>query len=98
VDAGSRRENATKQASESASPYFATRIFCLVAIGGIKAAWCDGPPYSYHCGLKQAEAHLAAHGAPEPDMPPYDESKFEPLPDVEINPKDQYWFDPDSSD
>ena len=60
-----------------------------------KAAWCDGPPYAYHWGLQKAKAHLAALGAPEPDMPPFDESKFEPLPEVEINPKDEYWIDPD---
>lgn len=63
-----------------------------------KAAWCDGPPYAYHWGLEQAKAHLAAHGAPEPPMPPFDESKFEPLPKVEINPKDKYWVDPESLD
>ncbi len=27
-------------------------------------------------------------------MPPFDETKFEPLPEVEINPKDEHWFDP----
>ena len=63
-----------------------------------KAAWCDGPPYAYHWGLEKAKAHLAALGAPEPDMPPFDESKFEPLPEVEINPKDEYWVDPDKLD
>jgi tetratricopeptide (TPR) repeat protein len=63
-----------------------------------KAAWCDGPPYAYHWGLQKAKAHLAALGAPEPDMPPFDESKFEPLPEVEINPKDKYWVDPDKLD
>jgi tetratricopeptide (TPR) repeat protein len=60
-----------------------------------RAAWCDGPPYAYHWGLEKAKAHLAALGAPEPDMPPFDESKFEPMPEVEINPKDKYWVDPD---
>jgi len=60
-----------------------------------RAAWCDGPPYAYHWGLMKAKAHLAALGAPEPDMPPFDESKFEPMPEVEINPKDEYWVDPD---
>jgi hypothetical protein len=60
-----------------------------------RAAWCDGPPYAYHWGLAKAKAHLAALGAPEPDMPPFDESKFEPMPEVEINPKDKYWVDPD---
>ena len=63
-----------------------------------RAAWCDGPPYAYHWGLQQAKAHLAALGAPEPDMPPFDESKFEPMPEVEINPKDDYWVDPDKLD
>jgi tetratricopeptide (TPR) repeat protein len=58
-------------------------------------AWCDGPPYAYHWGLVKAKAHLAALGAPEPEMPPFDESRFEPMPEVEINPKDEYWVDPD---
>jgi tetratricopeptide (TPR) repeat protein len=62
------------------------------------AAWCDGPPYAYYWGLGKAKAHLAALGAPEPDMPPFDESKFEPMPEVEINPKDEYWVDPDKLD
>jgi uncharacterized protein HemY len=60
-----------------------------------RAAWCDGPPFAYHWGLAKAKAHLAALGAPEPDMPPFDESKFEPMPEVELNPKDEYWVDPD---
>jgi tetratricopeptide (TPR) repeat protein len=68
------------------------------ATNAYKAAWCDGPPYAYHWGLQKAKAHLAALGAPEPDLPPFDESKFEPLPDVEINPKDEYWVDPDKLD
>jgi hypothetical protein len=42
-----------------------------------KAAWCDGPSYAYHWGLEQAQAHLAVLGAPQPAMPPFDESKFE---------------------
>jgi tetratricopeptide (TPR) repeat protein len=63
-----------------------------------RAAWCDGPPYAYHWGLQKAKQHLAALGAAEPDMPPFDESKFEPLPEVEINPKDEYWGDPEKLD
>ena len=31
-------------------------------------------------------------------MPPFDESKFEPMPEVEINRKDEYWVDPDALD
>jgi tetratricopeptide (TPR) repeat protein len=59
-----------------------------------RTAWCDGPPYAYHWGLKKAKRHLVALGVPEPDMPPFDESKFEPMPEVDINPKDEYWIDP----
>lgn len=68
------------------------------AINAYKAAWCDGPPYAYHWGLQKAKAHLLSLGAPEPAMLPFDESKFPPLPEVEINPKDKYWVDPDKLD
>jgi hypothetical protein len=61
-------------------------------------AWCDGPPYAYHYGLTNARRHLEELGAPEPQLPPYDESKFEPMPDVELNPKDEFWVDPDKLD
>jgi tetratricopeptide (TPR) repeat protein len=54
-----------------------------------RKAWCDGPPFAYHWGLEAARAHLNALGAPEPsDLPPYDESKHEPMPEVEIDPPD----------
>ena len=59
-----------------------------------RKAWCDGPPYAYHWGLEKAKAHLAALGATEPPLPPFDESKFAPMPEVEINPKDEDWVDP----
>jgi tetratricopeptide (TPR) repeat protein len=68
------------------------------ATKAFKAAWCDGPPYAYHWGLEAAKAHLVALDAPEPEMPPFDESKFKPLPEVEINPKDEFWVDPDTLD
>jgi tetratricopeptide (TPR) repeat protein len=56
-----------------------------------RLAWCDGPPFAYHWGLEAARAHLEALGAPEPtDLPAYDESKFEPMPEVEINPPDKF--------
>jgi tetratricopeptide (TPR) repeat protein len=61
-------------------------------------AWCDGPPYAYHYGLSNARKHLQELGAPEPELPPFDESKFEPMPDVELNPKDEFWVDPDKLD
>lgn len=58
-------------------------------------AWCDGPPWAYHWGLEKAKSHLAALGAPEPNMPPFSIDSREPMPDVEINPKDEYWVDPE---
>jgi hypothetical protein len=60
----------------------ATRAFRL--------AWCDGPPYAYHWGLEKGKKHLKELGAPEPEMPRFDESKFEPMPEVEINPEDEF--------
>ena len=33
-------------------------------------------------------------GTPEPAMPPFDESKYEPMPEVEINPKDEFYVQP----
>lgn len=58
-----------------------------------RLAWCDGPPFAYHWGLEKAKAHLVALGAPEPEMPPFDESKHEPMPEVEINPPDEFGGD-----
>jgi len=55
-----------------------------------RVAWCDGPPFAYHWGLEKAKQHLKELGAPEPDMPPFDESKFEPMPEVEIDPEDEF--------
>jgi ATP/maltotriose-dependent transcriptional regulator MalT len=63
-----------------------------------RAAWCDGPPYVYNWGLERAKVHLQAFGAPEPEMQPFDESRFKPMPEIEINPKDEYWVDPDALD
>lgn len=61
-----------------------------------RLAWCDGPPFAYHWGLEKAKQHLKELGAPEPEMPPFDESKFEPMPEVEINPHDQFYVDEES--
>jgi len=58
-----------------------------------RLAWCDGEPYAYHWGLVAARKHLRELGAPEPSMPPFDESKYEPMPEVEINPKDEFYVD-----
>jgi tetratricopeptide (TPR) repeat protein len=55
-----------------------------------RLAWCDGPPFAYHWGLVKAQKHLEELGAPLPDMPPFDESKYEPMPEVEIDPEDEF--------
>ncbi len=60
-----------------------------------RLAWCDGEPYAYHWGLVAARKHLRELGAPEPAMPPFDESKFEPMLEVEINPKDEFYVEPE---
>jgi tetratricopeptide (TPR) repeat protein len=71
---------------DSGSPTAATEA----AIKAYRLAWCDGPPFAYHWGLEKAKNHLKELGAPEPEMPPFDESKFEPMPEVEIDPDDEF--------
>lgn len=65
------------------------------ATAAYRLAWCDGPPYAYYFGLTNARRHLHELGAPEPEIAPFDETKFLPLPEVELNPKDDYWVDPE---
>jgi hypothetical protein len=84
VLAGLERDEGQRDAAIAA----ATRAYEL--------AWCDGPPYAYHFGLTNAKQLLAELGAPEPKLLPFDASKFEPMPDVDLNPKDEFWVDPDS--
>jgi hypothetical protein len=55
-----------------------------------RLAWCDGPPFAYHWGLEKARGHLRELGAEEPLMPPFDETKFEPMPEVEIDPLGEF--------
>ncbi|MCB9288087.1 MAG: DUF4062 domain-containing protein [Lewinellaceae bacterium] len=61
------------------------------AIRAYELAWCDGPPYAYHWGLEKAKQHLKELGAGAPELPPFDESKYEPMVEVEINPKDEFF-------
>jgi ATP/maltotriose-dependent transcriptional regulator MalT len=58
-----------------------------------RSAWCDGEPFAYNWGLVAARKHLRELGAPEPPMPPFDESKHEPMPEVDINPDDEFHVD-----
>ncbi len=68
--------------NEAAAVEAATRAY--------KLAWCDGPPFAYHWGLEKARRLLRELGAAEPEMPAFDESKFEPIPEVEIDPADEF--------
>jgi hypothetical protein len=75
------------QGNTTAAIAAATRAYQL--------AWCDGPPYAYHFGLTNARRHLQELGAPEPNLPPFDEAKYEPMPDVELNPRDAFYVELD---
>ena len=55
-----------------------------------RLAWCDGPPFAYHWGLERARALLKELGAGEPVLLPFDESRFEAMPEVEIDPADEF--------
>jgi tetratricopeptide (TPR) repeat protein len=59
------------------------------ATAAYRLAWCDGPPFAYYRGLQAAKAHLSALGASEPSMPRFDASKYEPMPQVEIEPSEE---------
>jgi ATP/maltotriose-dependent transcriptional regulator MalT len=60
------------------------------AVRAYRLAWCDGPPFAYHWGLESARALLKELGAGEPSMPAFDASRFEPMPEVEIDPADEF--------
>jgi tetratricopeptide (TPR) repeat protein len=59
------------------------------ATAAYRKAWCDGPPYAYHWGLQDARLLLAELGAPEPALPPFDPSRYPPMPAVELDPPDE---------
>ena len=88
----STRTRATCWRRSSATPGIAAAAV-EAATKAYRLAWCDGEPYAYHWGLVAARKHLAELGAAEPSLPPFDESKFEPLPEVEINPDDEFHVD-----
>ena len=64
-----------------------TEAAITAATKAYQKAWCDGPPYAYHYGLQNAKRLLKELGVEEPEMPPFDPSKFEPMPEVEIDPE-----------
>jgi tetratricopeptide (TPR) repeat protein len=73
-----------------------TKAAIEAATKAYRLAWCDGPPFAYHWGLEKAKQQLKELGAPEPLMPAFDESKFEPMPEVEIDPHDEFHVDEES--
>lgn len=46
------------------------------------------PPIAYTIGLANAQAHLDALEVAYPGLPAYDESLYEPMPEVDIDPED----------
>ncbi len=60
------------------------------AVRAYQLAWCDGPPYAYRWGSEKARKHLRELGAEEPVMPAFDETEFEAMPVVEIDPGDEF--------
>ena len=59
------------------------------ALAAYEKSWLQGPPFAYAFGLFQARQHLTALGVPPPKLPPYDESQYDPMPDVEIDPQEE---------
>ncbi len=47
---------------------------------GYKLSWGDGPPFSRHWNVEECRQVLAAVGAPEPTLPPFDPSTIKPFP------------------
>lgn len=55
------------------------------ALDAYRLAWCDGPPFAYDPGLEKARSHLSDLGAAEPNLPPFELSGREQMPEVEID-------------
>ncbi|HEV2705353.1 MAG TPA: DUF4062 domain-containing protein [Pyrinomonadaceae bacterium] len=60
------------------------------AVRAYELAWCDGPPFAYHWGMVKAGKHLRELGAGVPSLPPFDPSKFDRMPEVEIDLDDEF--------
>jgi tetratricopeptide (TPR) repeat protein len=74
-----------------------TKAAVEAATKAYRLAWCDGPPFAYHWGLEAAKKHLKELGAPKPELPPFDATEFEPMPEVEIDPDDEFHVGKNSS-
>lgn len=55
-----------------------------------KLAWCDGPPYAYQRGLDDALEIFKQLDRQPPELPALDDSLFSPIPDVDLNPQDEF--------
>jgi tetratricopeptide (TPR) repeat protein len=51
-----------------------------LALQAYSLAWADGPPYIHHYYLNRCRELLARLGEPEPQLPPFDPAKVEPIP------------------
>ncbi len=55
------------------------------AVEAYRLAWCDGPPFVYEWGIRQARENLAAAGEPDPaDLPAFSSSSQ--MPELAIVP------------
>ena len=50
------------------------------ALKAYKIAWADGPPYIRWNDLEQCKKLLKEMNIPEPELPPFDPNKLEPIP------------------
>jgi hypothetical protein len=61
------------------------REAAAAATQAYRLAWCDGPPFAYEWGIRQARENLAAVGEPEPaDLPAFNPSQQ--MPELQIVP------------
>jgi len=51
-----------------------------LALKAYEKAWADGPPHVRWWELERSRQLLARLGVPEPQLPPFDPSKVEPIP------------------
>lgn len=102
-------EEGLEKAEEGPYPMFHADALNLLAEIGLSAkhrnnalgfathaynlAWCDGPPFTYHRGWQTARNHIRRLGAVEFKLPSFDESQHDPMPEIEINPLDEFGGD-----
>jgi tetratricopeptide (TPR) repeat protein len=51
-----------------------------LALRAYEKAWADGPPHIWWWALERSKKVLAQLGVPEPELPPFDPAKVEPIP------------------